>query len=178
MKWGEAGGMKFKSVHLNPWSAALMSQADAQGEKPSAKNERWDFLWISITHAASVLIVTIDKLELPCRTKKEMSSMLGCLITSQEGLNDLEAAMDLGHILFPTENPTTLLSALMQGWTVTISQSVWTPGVMKLRGVLVPMEKLLKWILYKNDPCGIIYKMQMHTFLKSVFSCLAKISYF
>lgn len=37
-----------------------------------------------------------------------MSSMLGCLITSQEGLNDLEAALDLGHIWFPNENPTTL----------------------------------------------------------------------
>lgn len=144
MKWGEAGGMKFKSVHLDPRSAALMNRADAQGDKPSAKNERWDFLWIPITHAASVLIVTIDKLELPCRTKKEMSSMLGCLITSQEGLDDLKAAKDLGHIWFPTENPTKLLSALMQGWTVTISQSVWTPGVMNFRGVLVPMEKLLK----------------------------------
>lgn len=40
MKWGEAGGMKFKSVHLDPQSAALMNRADAQGEKPSAKNER------------------------------------------------------------------------------------------------------------------------------------------
>lgn len=78
-----------------------MNRADVQGGKPSAKNELWDFLWISITHAASVLFVTIDKLELPCRTKREMSSMPGCLRTSQEGLDDLEAAPDFVSHLVP-----------------------------------------------------------------------------
>lgn len=95
------GGIEYKPVHLAPRSAALVNRVDGQGKKPSAKNELGDFLWIPITHDAFVLVVTIDKLGLPWRTKSELSSMIDCKITSQEGLSDPETALDFRSHLVP-----------------------------------------------------------------------------
>lgn len=63
----------------------------------------------------------------------------------RKGSMTLRQHWSLGHIWFLTENPPCFLSELMQGWTTTISQSVWTPGVMNVCGKLAPMERSIYW---------------------------------